>query len=163
MCQYKNMCKNFKASETNPSSCAMLCVRNPLLNYEITDLFVTTKRNRVEADVEFTQPDRILKAPLHDLMEEMEQINNDPKMTMGQRRDKINTMQMQNEVNRLQDIEPIENLYDAKEGDYPKTETQDKSKKEEDEIAQVVKDNTLTNQAPAGNWSVPKRRRSRKF
>ena len=160
MCQYKNMCKNFVADKNNNASCTALCVRNPLLNYEIPDLFSSSKRTGNEAMIEFEQPDRLIRAPVHDLKAEMEKVKGDSTMSMGQRRDKISTMQMQNEVARSQDMQPLEDIYSTTPG------INSASTKEEDlneEVGKIVQENIGQNSDPSGNWSVPKRRSSRSF
>lgn len=160
MCQYKNMCKNFVASKDNSASCTALCVRNPLLNYEIPDMYLSSKRIGNEAMIEFEQPDRLIKAPLQDLKSEMEKVKNDSTMSMGQRRDKISNIQMQNEVARSQDIQPLEDIYSTTPGENVKSDKEDKLK---EEVGKLVQENIGQNSDPSGNWSVPKRRRSSTF
>ena len=153
------MCKNFIPDSSNSASCVRLCVRNPLLNYEISDAYVATGRSRLEATVEFEQPDRIIKAPLHDLVEEIKTIENDPKMSKGDKRNKISTLRMENEVNRLQDIQDLEEIYGTEGGkNIPNT----KDAEQKAEVEKVVNENRGTIADVSGGWSVPKRRTTRR-
>ncbi len=43
MCQHSKNCKNFFKNPVNNSNCMILCSRNPLLNYEINDVFIPLK------------------------------------------------------------------------------------------------------------------------
>ena len=159
MCQYKNMCNNFIADKKNSASCVRICVRNPLLNYEIGDAYISNNKCRLEATVEFEQPDRLIKAPLHDLMEEIALVENDPKMTKGDKRDKISTLRMENEVNRLQDMQDLEEIYSTDPGvNKPNT----KDAQEKAEVEKVVNENRGTVADVSGGWSVPKRRTARR-
>lgn len=128
MCQYARECKNFKKDPTNSSSCMILCARNPLLTYEIADLYLPMRGKGHEPEIEFDQPQIIRPAPLKQVLEEEAK-------TKAEARQREQDVAINEALEHSFDSEELD---PANQPDVDVVKVSDKYEREQDEIAEAV-------------------------
>lgn len=166
MCQYSNNCKNFIPSKTNNTNCIILCTRNPQLDYELPNNFVPIRalsREEVNLDIEVSPIKIIREGENFDetsIKDMIQKVKDDKKIPEGVKRDRVQDILIKRGIIQSTSGEFLDTTNLPETRNEPLAEAlkdTGKRAKEQEEVAEVVKDNIRESQDVKG-WKAPRRR-----